>query len=221
MRTLAIGDIHGSCTALETLADYVDFAPDDVIVTLGDYVDRGPDSKGVIDFMIELQKSLAVIPLKGNHEAMMETARYSDQELYFWLVNGGEETMHSFGLSNPGMIAVDIPAPYWDFIASCVRYHETDKHIMVHGGLEPDTDLADQQDQDLLWKRVFDTQPHKSGKTIICGHTPQKEGYPLVSDHIICIDTFACRGGWLTCLDIDSGEYWQANEEGQTRKDSI
>ena len=96
MRTLAIGDIHGSSAALKALADFVDFAPDDVIITLGDYIDRGPDSKGVIDFLIELRKSHQVITLKGNHEIMMENARISDQELYFWLLNGGEAAMESF-----------------------------------------------------------------------------------------------------------------------------
>jgi serine/threonine protein phosphatase 1 len=221
MRTLAIGDIHGSCRALETLAAYVDFAADDVIVALGDYVDRGPDSKGVIDFFIELKKSHTVVTLKGNHEAMMEAARYSDQELYFWLANGGEETMSSFGLSNPEMIAVEIPAVYWDFIASCERFYETDSHILVHAGLDPDTELEDQDDNHLFWQRVFDTKAHKSGKTIVCGHTSQREGYPLVLDHAVCIDTSACRNGWLTCLDIDTGECWQANEQGETRKLSI
>ena len=221
MRTLAIGDIHGSCTALKTLADYVRFTPDDLIVTLGDYIDRGPDSKGVIDFLIELRKSHQVITLKGNHEVMMENARHSDQELYFWLFNGGEEAMASFGSNRPALIATEIPSKYWTFIKSCERYYETDHHILVHGGLEPDTDLKDQDDNHLYWQRVFETKPHKSGKTIVCGHTPQVEGYPLVLEHALCIDTFACRGGWLTCMDIDSGEYWQANEEGETRKDSI
>ena len=221
MRTLAIGDIHGSSAALKALADFVDFAPDDVIITLGDYIDRGPDSKGVIDFLIELRKSHQVITLKGNHEIMMENARLSDQELYFWLLNGGEAAMESFGLSRPDMIATEIPAKYWDFFESCERFHETEHHILVHGGLDPDTDLEDQDDNHLFWQRIFDTKPHKSGKTIVCGHTPQREGYPLALDHAICIDTFACRGGWLTCLDIDSGEYWQASEQGETRKLTI
>ena len=108
MRTLAIGDIHGSNTALKALSEYVDFRSDDVIVTLGDYIDRGPDSKEVIDFLIKLGQTHQLITLKGNHEVMMENALLSEQERYFWLYNGGEATMQSFGLHPPMLAADDI-----------------------------------------------------------------------------------------------------------------
>lgn len=38
MRHLAIGDIHGCFNSLSTLAAFVPFRDDDVIITLGDYV---------------------------------------------------------------------------------------------------------------------------------------------------------------------------------------
>jgi serine/threonine protein phosphatase 1 len=218
MRTLVIGDIHGSLTALKALGEFVDFAPDDVIVTLGDYVDRGPDSKGVIDYLIELKESYEVITLMGNHEAMMEKARDSEQERHFWLLNGGEATLNSFRVANLN----DIDPSYWNFINSCERFYEADNHIIVHGGLDPETDLDDQSDRDLFWRRILETEPHKSGKTLVCGHTPQRNGAPLVLDHAICIDTFAFGpGGWLTCIDIETGEYWQANQKGETRKNPL
>lgn len=56
--------------------------------------------------------------------------------------------------------------------------------------------------------------PHMSGKTVICGHTPQTSGYPVNLGHTICLDT----ADWLTCLDLSSNEYWQANNEGETRQ---
>ncbi len=221
MRTLAIGDIHGSYSALEALCKYVGFRDDDTIVTLGDYVDRGPNSKGVIDFLIELGKTQHLITLKGNHELMMENARNEEPELYFWLYNGGDAAMASFGVNDPRAIAEEIPDQYWNFFKSCEPYYETKNHILVHAGLDPEADLTDQEENFTLWQRVFETKPHKSGKTIVCGHTPQQEGYPLKLDHAICIDTHACRGGWLTCLDIDTGHYWQANEQGETREGTI
>ena len=153
MRTLAIGDIHGSNIALKALSEYVGFRSDDVIVTLGDYIDRGPDSKGVIDSLIELGQTHQLINLKGNHEVMMENALLSEQERYFWLYNGGEATMQSFELQPPLLAADDISPVYWDFIKSCKPYYETENHILVHAGLEPETDLEHQEENFTLWQR--------------------------------------------------------------------
>ncbi len=217
MRTLAIGDIHGSLTALKALGEFVGYTDEDTIVPLGDYVDRGPDSIGVIDYFIELKKTHKVITLKGNHELMMENARDSEQELYFWMLNGGEATLKSFDVESLN----EIDSKYWGFIRSCSRYHETENHILAHAGLEPDVSLKNQSDEFLFWHRIHSTEPHDSGKTLVCGHTPQRNGIPLVLGHAVCIDTFAVGGGWLTCLDVDTGEYWQANQKGQARKGSL
>jgi serine/threonine protein phosphatase 1 len=217
MRTLAIGDIHGCLTALETLAHFVDFSPEDTIITLGDYIDRGPNSKKVIDYILRLRKTHQVITLKGNHELMMEDARTEYDDLMNWLLNGGIETLTSFG----AVEFEQIPLCYWEFFKSCLSYHETDNHIFVHAGLAPDLLLHEQSDHDLFWLRFHQTEQHHSGKTIICGHTPQRPEVPTVEDHAICIDTGACNSGWLTCLDVDSGEYWQANQKGKTRRGNI
>lgn len=215
MRTLVIGDIHGCLNALETLINYVDPTPDDTLITLGDYIDRGPDSKGVIDFLTNYSGKL--ITLKGNHEQMMEDAQHSAQEAYFWTINGGDATMDSFNIDS----LEEIEPSYWEFIANCPLYHETKNHIMVHAGLDPDLPLEEQPEDPMLWKRIFDTEPHISGKTLVCGHTPQRSGKPLVLEHAICIDTYPIDTGWLTCLDIDSGKFWQANQRGETRQHSL
>ena len=35
--------------------------------------------------------------------------------------------------------------------------------------------------------------------------------------HAVCIDTWVYGHGWLTRLDVQSGQYWQANENRETR----
>ncbi|MBT7959369.1 MAG: serine/threonine protein phosphatase [Akkermansiaceae bacterium] len=214
MRTLVIGDIHGCLSALKALIKFVSPNEDDTIVTVGDYIDRGPDSKGVIDFLTKYRKSNNLITLKGNHEQMMENALDSEQEHYFWLVNGGDATLDSF--RPKGLSSID--DAYWDFMADCPLYHETENHIIAHAGLDPELPLNEQPEEALLWKRIFDTRPHVSGKTLICGHTSQRNGDPLVLEHAVCIDTYPTGSGWLTCLDIDTGTYWQANRQGETRQ---
>jgi hypothetical protein len=53
-------------------------------------------------------------------------------------------------------------------------------------------------------------------KIMVCGHTSPKSGLPLSIGHAVFIDTWACGHGWLTCLDVRSGRYWQANQSRQT-----
>jgi hypothetical protein len=36
-------------------------------------------------------------------------------------------------------------------------------------------------------------------------------------DDVIGLDTNCCYGGWLTALDVDSGQLWQVDEQGEVR----
>lgn len=219
MSTYVIGDIHGCLTALETLLHLIDPTPEDTIITLGDYIDRGPDSKGVIDLLIEFSKTRNLITLKGNHEQMLEHASLDTLSLMNWATNGGIETLDSF----PDCDYIDqIPEPYWDFITNCKLYHETETHILVHAGLDPKLPLEEQTEEDLLWLRFDNLKPHQSEKTIICGHTPdRKEFKPRTKKGAICIDTYVYHTGYLTCLELETGTYHQANQKAQTKTGSI
>lgn len=213
-RHLAIGDIHGCITALTSLLETVELRHDDTIVTLGDYVDRGPDSRGVIDLLLELGNSCRHVALRGNHEIMMLDAREKKSWLGPWLSYGGEETLQSYGGSFTG-----IPDTHFEFLETTLQpFHECDTHFFVHANAAPNVALADQSDPALYWQKYKDPGPHCSGKIMVCGHTPQKSGVPSSNGNAICIDTWAYGDGWLTCLDVESGTVWQANESGETRR---
>jgi hypothetical protein len=51
MATIAIGDVHGNCAALDDLLRQLTthVGPGDVVVFLGDYIDRGPKTRECID----------------------------------------------------------------------------------------------------------------------------------------------------------------------------
>lgn len=119
MRLFAIGDIHGCSTALRRLDRELAFRSSDIVVTLGDYIDRGPDSQGVIDFLLELGQRCQLITLRGNHELM--ALRAAPVHLQEWMANGGDATLHSYGVKTPA----GIPAAHWAFLESTVAYHET------------------------------------------------------------------------------------------------
>ncbi len=222
MRFLAIGDIHGSLTALDALLAAVSLQPDDVLITLGDYVDRGPDSRGVLDRLIELNSTRQLVALRGNHDELMLQAR-AGQERRMWWTCGGKATLASYGISLlDDEQLLKVPADHWRFLECvCRDYYEIQTHFFVHGNVYPDLPLADQPTHMLYWEKlcVFDSRPHVSGKIMVCGHTKQGEGKPLNLGHILCIDTGAYEThGWLTCLDAESGRYWQANQRGELRK---
>jgi serine/threonine protein phosphatase 1 len=231
MRLLAIGDIHGCLRAFTTLLDAVALTADDQIITLGDYVDRGPDSRGVLERLIALHASGQLVPLRGNHDAMMLEARAG--HYLGWLACGGKQTLASYGISDeqirahvtggievgdPDELLAKIPAAHWKFLEEdCLPWYETEKHFFVHANAYPDLPLADQPDFMLYWEKLTEPCVHVSGKIMICGHTQQKNGLPLDLDTTICIDTAAYNDGWLTCLDVRSGRIWQANELGKAR----
>ena len=71
--TYAIGDIHGCLDKLASLVKQCQLDAGALaakFVFLGDYIDRGPDSRGVVEFLIQLQsqKPTQIICLAGNHE---------------------------------------------------------------------------------------------------------------------------------------------------------
>ena len=113
----------------------------------------------------------------------------------------------------------DVPAEHWRFLETgLVPYLETETHLFVHASVYPDHSMAEQPDYMLRWERFDDVQPHESGKTIVCGHTPQKSGAPANRGYAICLDTHACGGGPLTCMDAASGRVWQADARGRVTR---
>jgi serine/threonine protein phosphatase 1 len=218
VRHLAVGDIHGCFQALRALETAVPFAPDDVLVMLGDYVDRGPDSCAVLDWLIARGRQGNLIALRGNHEVMMLRAREGDEMLHEWLYCGGDAALASYShLGDEGRL-VDVPDAHWQFLEETRPWYETPTHFFVHANAYPECPLADQPHFMLYWEPFDDPGPHESGKVMVCGHTPQKSGRPRYLGHAVCIDTWAYGKGWLTCLDVATGRYWQANQRGEIRE---
>src|SRR5438128_2579652 len=121
-RIYAIGDVHGCLDRLvalhEMIAEDIADRPAErtVLVHLGDYVDRGTDSAQVVDWLINGPPVPAdtFVNLMGNHEHMMLAALAgTDKEAPgHWLVNGGADSLLSWGISRvvpPAEWAARIP----------------------------------------------------------------------------------------------------------------
>ena len=209
MRTFAIGDVHGEAETLRRLVESVPIGKDDLLVTLGDYIDRGPDSCEVISYLINYPGKLEA--LKGNHEEMMLIARNTREALPIWMANGGGKTLDSYHAASFD----DIPEAHWEFLGRCKDYYDGGDFFCVHAWANPDKDLKDQDWNTARWCHL-DYWMRANKRLMVCGHTPQLDGHPLFDKEkkIACIDTGGFRTGWITCLEPETGHYWQASKTG-------
>jgi serine/threonine protein phosphatase 1 len=213
-RTIAVGDIHGYLAALRAVLAAIAPQPADTIVTLGDYVDRGPDSRGVIDELLALRSRCRLVPLLGNHDEMLLAICTGYVELIErWLLFGGDTTMASYG----GRVPEGVPDEHIAFLKGCASWYETPRLFFVHGSYRADLPLQQQPIELLRWGTLKYglPGPHYSGKTAIVGHTAQKDGRVLDLGYLRCIDTCCYGDGWLTAMDVDNGELWQADKQGR------
>ncbi len=217
-RVVAIGDIHGCSTALRSLLDAITPATTDTIILLGDVIDRGPDSRNVIKILTALACRCKLVFVRGNHEELLLNALDDAAEIPRWLRIGGRATLASYGCETPS----EIPGQDLEFIRSSVDFYEDAENIFLHAGYVENLELSQQPALALRWRVTHDkTLPHCSGKVVVAGHTPQKSGKVLNLKHVLCIDTNCVHGGWLTAVDMATGNLWQANNQGETRIDSI
>jgi len=217
MRTIALGDIHGCIHALDTVLADIEPMPADTLVFLGDMIDQGRESREVLERIIAVRAKCNVVLIQGNHEEMLFAARDDIPSLRYWENCGGVQTLNSYRF---GGTLADIPASHWALLETCVPYFETEACILTHANYDPKLPMPEQAAYTLRWE-LFDAakqEPHISGKTVIVGHTEQKNAEILDLGFAMCIDTTCCKYGWLTAIDVQTRETWQANRWGVARE---
>jgi Calcineurin-like phosphoesterase len=216
-RTIAIGDIHGCAFALDAILDAVEPGPDDLIVCLGDVIDFGRESCDVVARLMDLEWQTELVVIQGNHEEMLLGALGNERLRNTWFNLGGAATISSYRC---GGTLRDIPAEHIEFLRRCRDFFETDTHLFVHANYDPDLPLRETPARTLRWTLLDDPhlRPHQSGKTVIAGHTEQRDGEVLDLGRVKCIDTYCHGYAWLTALDVHSGQVWQASRWGVLRE---
>lgn len=224
-RLFAIGDIHGNAAALETVLSIIRPKTNDKLITLGDYIDRGPDTYAVVERLLELGSRCQFIPIMGNHEEVLLTI-YAGRRMRItyadWLSFGGHETMLSYHAQN----VHQIPDSHIQFLRSTVSYCVVDGYFFTHAMYDPALPFARQLKSVLRWKRLDSMKsvplPHPSGIKAIVGHSAQRNGRVVDLGHLICLDT-CCYGknGFLTAMNVYTGEFIQADASGKLREGAI
>jgi serine/threonine protein phosphatase 1 len=199
-RTFAIGDSHGCLPQLRNLVEQCERLAGENrnrFVFLGDYIDRGPDSRGVLDYLIDLQKWSPdeIICLLGNHEAMLLDAIDAEANESRWLRNGGRQTLRSFRILRAG----GIPDKHQTWLRSLPKFVDDGRRFFVHAGVQPDRPLDQQDEHDLIWIREpFLSDKRDYGRLIVHGHTPTRSGLPEHRPNRLNLDTGAVFGRSLT-----------------------
>lgn len=210
---IAIGDIHGCSRTLKKLVKDLEIFPDHRLLFVGDYIDRGASSSDVISFLLELKNRRECIFLRGNHEQMLLDA-LDKGERSFWLFNGGQETLESYGLETDN---IDLPSDHLEFIRETKFWYETSGYFFVHAGLSPTKTIRQSLQKpvdthDFLWCREhLDAPDTPWEKVVVFGHTPRPD--LIRGPNMIGIDTgcvFSSRDmGTLTALVLPEGRVQQ------------
>jgi serine/threonine protein phosphatase 1 len=135
-----------------------------------------------------------------------------------WSMNGGLETLRSFGIpvetswGHPNFaraaqaLRAALTPDETQFLASLRLSLTVGRYFICHAGVRPGIPLDRQSEEDLFWIRdAFLDSDMDFGKIVVHGHTPVRE--PEVKSNRINVDTGAVFSGRLTCVVLDGGGY--------------
>lgn len=214
MARYALTDIHGCADTLKAMVlEKLKLGKADELYILGDLVNKGPDSKGVIDFILHLQKQhYQVFCLRGNHDQMLLKASKLGEKALNLTPAEKKLTLQSFNIAH----FEQLPDKYVQFIKSLPYFLELPEYFLVHAGFDfnqsdifKDTDaMLNIRNYKIDWSKI-------KNKRLLHGHTPT----PLHSikkatshqDYRINLDAGCvyyrnAAYGNLVALDLDSQE---------------
>jgi serine/threonine protein phosphatase 1 len=226
-RTLVFGDIHGGLKALIQLLERANVSQTDRLIFLGDYVDGWSESAQVIQFLIDLEQNQECIFIRGNHDVWchdwLRTGEINDN----WFHHGGKITLESY-------MDLETKSQHPDFFAKMKDYYIDEKNrLYIHAGFSSMHGPSKEHYQTnyswdrTLWEMALtmDKRIEKDSKSypkrlllfneIYIGHTPTLNydvEFPMQGCNVWNVDTGAAFYGKLSCIDIDTKEYFQSDK---------
>jgi serine/threonine protein phosphatase 1 len=174
-RRFATTDIHGCLLTFRHLVEHeLRLRPDDTLYLLGDYVNKGPDSRGVLDYLMQLQAAgYQVHCLKGNHEKeLLDTIAGQPNANHMWKADAEPAmVLSSFGVAHP----TDIPTQYVQWMQALPLTLELPDFVLVHAGFNfalPPAELRQDEHSMLYIKDMVFDASRLAGKRLLHGHVP-------------------------------------------------
>jgi len=226
MRTIIVGDIHGSYKEWEQLLEIVHFNnAADQLILLGDLMDRGKSSYKVFRRAVRLQAEMQerFVLIKGSHEKFLLDEHLGILHQLLWLAIGKLSTVRSFRQHGQSMIK-SIP---W-FQKHSVPYFESKNFQCTHAGVRNEK-LSENNEHTLMMDHKWVRRNLYNGKLTITGHIhlkeptwfdgsgnkgkrlPYNQWLPLPIKGTICIDTGCAEGNKLTAMVIEGDKYYLAS----------
>jgi len=216
MKTYVVGDIHGAYKALIQCLERSGFDYEtDRMIVLGDVCDRYPETKKCIAELLKIKHLDLVV---GNHDMWVLDWALNGNKPLVWTTQGGDKTIASY--KNKPM-----PKSHVNFLRKGQFWIELGEQVFVHGGLDPDIPIGENDKEDMVWDRDLielafskeaDGEKCKLGKykDIFVGHTTTEIFSTLEPVHLCNVwnvNTGAGGSGKLTIMDIESKMYWQSD----------
>ena len=230
-RQLVLGDPHGCYKGMLQCFERSNFDKEkDELIVLGDVCDGWSQVKECFDLLLECKNLIYVI---GNHDKWAldwYTGAYIDGGLpdFWWTSQGGQATIDSYGgikeRMNPSHIAM-IRGGHVAFEQS----KNNRKQLFVHGGIDPNKKLENQDPEIVMWDRQLFESAHQKHyqkrklkfggyDDIFIGHTAcqkknkNNEPIPCHFCNVWNLDTGAGWSGVLTIMDAKTKKYWQSDD---------
>lgn len=227
-RKFVIGDIHGSFKALRQIMERVDVQPADQLIFLGDYVDGWNQSFEVLEYLMELEKKIKCVFIKGNHDLWCQQWLEKNVTGESWLMSGGKATINSYRGRSEKDKAIHL-----QFFKRMLNYFiDAENRLFIHAGFSsmhgPYSEhyssnyswdrtlweLALSLDKSLSKESVFYPKRLLLFKEIYIGHTPTlryNRYEPMNAENVWNIDTGAAFYGQLSILEVHSKQFWQSD----------
>ncbi|UOG74837.1 serine/threonine protein phosphatase [Hymenobacter tibetensis] len=226
MARYATTDLHGCLRTFQFLIEQkLKLKPEDELFVLGDYVNKGPDSRGVLDYLMALQKhGFRVHCLRGNHDQELLDAARDLQHLTWASSTDRQLTLESFGVAH----AKDIPQEYVSWLDALPHQLDVPGFSLVHAGynfrLPPDRMRADWHSMLNIKQFTFDAS-RLQDRRLLHGHVPtptaEVQRQARTQAQAISLDTGCVYRhnpelAHLAALELDSFELTlQRNIDGQ------
>ncbi len=227
-RTLVFGDIHGGLKALQQLINRAKIDIEDTLIFLGDYVDGWNDSANVISFLIRLNTTNRCVFLKGNHDQLCYDWLITKKDNPKWLAHGGLSTIAAY--KTISLKEIDTHLEFYQ----CLKdyYIDDQNRLFLHAGFTNLKGPAYEYFPKMcywdrtLWETALALDPSIQKTDILypkrlllfpevyIGHTPVTrigKTTPVKATCVWNLDTGAAFKGSLTCMDINSKEFWQSD----------